>query len=343
MDVADIAVWINFGDRLYARNIRAFKGSTDVNDGIVSTLKSSPNNFVYFNNGITITCSQLKKKPHGIGSKASGMFECKGVSVVNGAQTVGSIISFLSANNNESPAKVMVRIISLEGSAPDFSSEITRAVNTQNRIERKDFAGLDPNQARLRSDLKLSFEQDYVFRTGEAPPEPVNGLTLDEASVALACCNTDIALALLAKREVGKLYEDIHNAPYSILFNGSTSALVMWRAVQVLRIVDGALKEYQSSAVGKTKLIAIHFNRLILHLTFREIGPLDGPDEQWPGVRAGVGAIANEFVLKITNAIESLYPVAYIGSLFKNATKSKQIAAAAMESPNELQNGALFQ
>ena len=343
LDVADIAAWINFGDKLYARNIRAFKGSTDVNEAIVNTLKSAPENFVYFNNGITITCSQLRQTPHGLGGKASRMFECKGVNVVNGAQTVGSIMSFLSANNNESSAKVMVRIISLESCTPDFSSEITRAVNTQNRIERRDFASLDPSQARLKSDLSLSFNQDYVFRTGEAPPEPENGLTLDEASVALACCNTDIALALLAKREVGKLYEDIHSAPYSILFNGSTSALVVWRAVQVLRIVDGALKEFQASAEGKAKLVAIHFNRMILHLTFRAIGPLDGPEEQWPGVRDQVEAITSELVLKITNAIEALYPVAYIGSLFKNATKSKQIVATVIKPAETQQTGVLFE
>ena len=252
MDVADIANWAKYGDHLYARNIRGFKGSTDVNEAIVSTLKTAPENFLYFNNGITITCSHLLKKPLGSGSKSSGVFECKGASIVNGAQTVGSILSFIAANPLiPLNAKVMVRITSLEDCPTDFSSDVTRAVNTQNRIERRDFAALDPNQSRLKTDMLLSFHKEYAFRTGDTPPSQDVGCTLDEAAVALACANDDISLALLAKREVGKLYEDINGPPYTRIFNSSTSALIMWRAVQVLRSVDTYLKEAQSNGSPK--------------------------------------------------------------------------------------------
>src|SRR4051812_46028835 len=118
-------------------------------------------------------------------------------------------MAFLEGNPTatENSSKVMVRITSLESCPPDFSSDITRAVNTQNRIERRDFAALDPTQSRLKSEMLLSYQKEYVFRTGDAQPPPDNGCTLDEATVALACANQDIGLSLLAKREVGKLYE----------------------------------------------------------------------------------------------------------------------------------------
>jgi hypothetical protein len=174
--------------------------------------------------------------------------------------------------------------------------------------------------------MLLSFQKDYVFRTGDATPTPDNGCTLDEAAVALACSHADISYALLAKREVGKLYEDIHAAPYTVLFNMSTSALVMWRAVQVLRLVDACLRILQSSVEGKMRLIAIHFNRLILHLVFVRIRPLDAPDSPWQNATAQIAIFTKDILEKTTNAVVQLYPAAYPGSLFKNAAKSKAIA-----------------
>ena len=344
MDVADISNWAKYGDNLYARNIRGFKGSTDVNEAIVGTLKKAPENFIYFNNGITITCSELARKPLGSGSKTSGVFECKGASIVNGAQTVGSIMSFISANPLASAnAKVMVRITSLEDCPADFSSEITRAVNTQNRIERRDFAALDPTQTRLKSEMLLSFQKEYVFRTGDSVPSPENGCTLDEATVALACSHADISYALLAKREVGRLYEDIHAAPYTVLFNPSTSALVMWRAVQVLRQVDLYLKDIQVSSEGKIRLIAIHFNRLILHLVFSRLCALDTAESEWLKATGRLQSITKEVLQRTTDAVVKLYPAAYPGSLFKNATKSKSISEAVNSEPPVPQTGKLFE
>lgn len=85
VDVADILTWGKFGDRLYHKNIRGFKGSTDVNLGIVSTVKDDPDNLFYFNNGVTLLCGGLDKKPLGGKSKASSVFDCKDASVINGA------------------------------------------------------------------------------------------------------------------------------------------------------------------------------------------------------------------------------------------------------------------
>src|SRR5439155_24193425 len=221
VEVADIVSWSKFGDHLYHRNIRGFKGSTDVNAAIVDTVKNTPDNFWYFNNGITILCSQLTKQPLGGKSKASGVFECKGASVVNGAQTVGSIITALASGTISTSARVLVRLISLENCPADFAADLTRATNTQNRIEKRDFAALDKEQARLRTDLLLSFGKEYVYKTGDVPPQPDNGCTLDEATVALACAQPDITYSMLAKREISRLYDDIQQPPYTVLFNRS--------------------------------------------------------------------------------------------------------------------------
>jgi AIPR protein len=328
VDVTDITAWGKFGDHLYHKNIRGFKGSTEVNDSIVATVRDSPDNFLYFNNGITLLCTELEKRPLGGKSRASGVFECKGASVVNGAQTVGSIISALSNPPQTSTAKVMVRLISLEECPPEFGFEVTRATNTQNKIEKRDFAALDEEQTRLRSEMLLSLGKEYVFRTGDQPPSPEKGCTVDDAAVALACANPDITYCMIAKREVSRLYDDIEKPPYTLLFNSTLTALKVWRAVEVLRRLDVFLKEAQSNKEGKERLIAIHGNRLLLFLVFRELSPaiFDGDDAD--SALAKVPQIATRCLARLTAEIIQNYSASYPGQLFKNITKCKAIATA---------------
>lgn len=323
----DIATWGQHGDRLYHRNIRGFKGSTDVNDAIVNTLKSHPENFLYFNNGITLLCSELKKQPLGGKSKDSGVFECRGASIVNGAQTVGSIIHALSSSGSNSNARVLVRLISLEDCPPDFGSDVTRAANTQNRIEKKDFAALDPEQSRLRSDMLLSLRKDYVFRTGDQSPSVDKGCTIDEATVALACAQQDVTHAVNAKQAVGRFYEDISKPPYTILFNSSLTALKLWRAVEMLRAVDDCLKQEQKNRDGKEKLCAIHGNRVLLHLVFKGMPAIfDANDIE--SYLSDIQELTSTYLDKMAAEIAMEYPVSYVGNVFKNITKCKALVAA---------------
>jgi hypothetical protein len=331
LDASDVVSWSKFGDHLYHKNIRGFKGSTEVNDGIVATIRNNPENLLYFNNGITILCSQLDKQPLGGKSRTSGVFDCKGASVVNGAQTVGSIIAALAGGStgNVHP-RVMVRLISLQDCPLDFGTELTRAANTQNRMEKRDFAALDEQQGRLRTDLLLSFQKEYIYRTGDKAPLPENGCTLDEATVALACANSDLAYSMTAKREVSRLYDDIKQPPYTVLFNPSLTELRLWRSVELMRQVDMVLRRAQVNLEGKSRLIAIHGNQFVLHLVFRRLGAeiLDTPqsdaakelstvvDETWKALNA------------VISAATTLYTNAYPSNLFKNATKCKALTAA---------------
>lgn len=328
VDVTDIVAWGKYGDHLYHKNIRGFKGSTEVNDSIMTTVKDSPDNFLYFNNGITLLCSELHKQPLGGKSKFSGVFDCRGASVVNGAQTVGSIIQALSAPSATSTARVMVRLISLENSPADFGFEITRATNTQNKIEKRDFAALDKEQERLRSEMLLSLGKDYVYRTGDSAPQPDKGCTLDEAAVALACANPDVTLAMTAKREVSRLYEDIEKAPYTVLFNPSLTALKVWRCVQVSRNLDTFLKEAQANKEGKERLVAIHGNRLLLHFVFRELPSSIFDSDKADAELAKVPDLGKKYLSRLTAEIMQNYATSYPGQLFKNVSKCKNIVAA---------------
>lgn len=323
VDVTDIVSWGVFGDHLYHKNIRGFKGSNEVNDAIAATIKDFPDNFLYFNNGITLLCSEVNKQPLGGKSRTSGVFDCKGASVVNGAQTVGSIISALSVPQATSTARVMVRLISLEGCPPEFGSVVTRATNTQNRIEKRDFAALDKEQSRLKSDLLLSLGKDYVFRTGDLPPSPDKGCTLDEATVALACANPDFTYCMTAKREVSKLYEDIENAPYTVIFNSGLTAVKLWRAVEVLRAVDSFVKDTITTKEGKERLVAIHGNRVLLHLVFQALGDDIFDSNNADTEIAKIPKIADKALTDLWAQFLLNYDSSYPAQLFKNIKKCK--------------------
>ena len=328
VDVADVATWEQYGQGLTARNLRRFKGSTDVSDGIVFTLKNSPEKFWYFNNGITILCEKISKKPIGGTSRDSGVFVCEGASVVNGAQTVGSISAAAQTVPEQlQRARVFVRLISLENCPEDFGSELTRAANTQNRIEKKDFAALDPQQERLKTELWLGQQKEYSYKTGDAEPTAERGCTLDEATVALACAQDDIGLAMQAKREVSKLYEDIQKPPYIYLFNPSVTALRLWRSVEILRAVDNTLKGQQRAREGKEKLIAVHGNRFVLHAVIKTLQPLDldNPYFDFDAIRQRIAPLTVSVLdTTITVALRE-FPNAYPANLFKTQSKCRDL------------------
>lgn len=333
VDVSDIANWDQYGQALTDKNLRGFKGNTDVNDDIGKTLKTNPEKFWYFNNGITIISERISKKPIGGASRTSGVFVCEGASVVNGAQTVGTITALKNANSEElKNARVLVRLISLEKCPDGFGTEITRAANTQNRIEKKDFAALDPQQERLKTDLWLGLQKEYAYKTGDPEPAPERGCTLDEATVALACAHQDIGMAMQAKREVSKLYDDIKKPPYIYLFNPGLTAIRMWRCIEILRAVDIALKDQQQQREGREKLVAVHGNRFVLHGVIKSMPmhDLDDPTTDLEAIKAQIPALTATVLDKTITEAKRLFPTAYPSNLFKNVSKCRDLISSVL-------------
>lgn len=325
VDLKDIATWGKYGQYLYTKNIRGFKGNTDVNEGIMSTIRAHPQKFWYFNNGITVLAERITPQALGSGTQSSRVFECEGVSVVNGAQTVGSIVSAASDGAEAlGNASVLVRIISLQNCPPEFGVELTRAANTQNRIENKDYVAQDPRQAILCTDLFLENGKRYVYRAGDSLPTPEEGFTFEEAAVALACVHPDISHCVQAKREVGKLWEDISKPPYTTLFNETTTAVRMYRAVEIMRAIEAELKTFRSNHIGKPKLIATHGNRFVFHMACR-FG-LDPDDPDLNGTRNKVPHTVATVLRRLIDATIKLYDTSYPSNLFKNLTKCKDLA-----------------
>lgn len=327
--VTAIGAWYNqYGNRLFAKNIRYYKGSTEVNQGIKDVLKTQPDKFFYYNNGIKILCQKITKRAAYSTGREIGLFALEGVSLVNGAQTTG-VIGAVCAEDPEAvaSARIFVQMIDLGDSEDTQATQITKLSNTQNRIDGKDFVSLDPQQDRLRMELSLGGFQ-YLYKSGSKIDDPEHQISLDEAIIAQACALSDLSIVALTKRNIGALTESIDKTPYKLLFNGSTNSFSLHNGVQVLRAVDYCIKQNESNSTGRKRLVLVHGNRFLLHLILGQIKSNAGFDTQYlTGERISdlVNNIFQEYWDKVFNAMEAKYPEAYPAHIFKNVGRLKDI------------------
>lgn len=147
-----------YGDKLYSANYRGFLGADGrrrVNSGIRETIERAPGDFWAFNNGITILTLALK------GSKRPVL---SGVSIINGAQTSGTIGSVGLSGTSVSGVRLLGRVI--ESSDQETIDKIVRFNNTQNQITTWDRFANDSDQSRIAeefSDLGFSYNRKRGF------------------------------------------------------------------------------------------------------------------------------------------------------------------------------------
>lgn len=332
-------LWQEHGQGLLAKNLRQFKGNTTVNAGIKNTISKSPEDFWYFNNGITVLCKNINKSAIHGSDRNAGIFSFKDVSIVNGAQTYGSIgDAYLTSKDEVSRAKVQIRFINLEGAEPDYATRITRYNNTQNRIDSKDFASLDRQQKRIKEELWID-GIIYSYKTGEAQPQKTEGFNLEDATVALACSHSDISYSVIVNSAIGTIWEDIDRPPYKILFNKDTDPIRLWKCVQIMNIVDENLHQKRENANEKILHLAIHGNRFILHKVYKKLGYSKLSDRGYNVNKNEITDIFNQ-VFEITHELlTKLHDGVFLYTFFKNQSKTQAIGQkvdVALKLTNEL-------
>lgn len=330
ISAATVGEWYkNFGNALFAKNIRFYKGNTDVNEGMKKVLLQEPEKFYYYNNGIKLLCKSIKRKAKDSTTNATGLFALEGISLVNGAQTTGTIGSlFLDNPEQISKAIVMIQIIDLSSVDSETTTQITRLSNTQNRIENKDFAALDPEQDRLRTELTFT-HYSYLYKSGDKITNLERQISFDEAIVALACLNADISYTVIAKGNVGALSEDITKMPYKALVNRSTNSYALLNSVLYMREVERCLQDKKEQVnSNRERLVCIHANRFILHFILKDKGKSENFNISVidkDSIQNGVISLVDVLVDQTTQFIDELFPESYPANIFKNSTKCKQL------------------
>lgn len=327
--VAAIGEWYKqYGNRLFAQNIRYYKGSTEVNQGIKEVLKTEPDKFFYYNNGIKILCRKITKKAAYSTDRNTGLFVLEGVSLVNGAQTTGTIGAVYAESPEVlSSACVYIQMIDIGEASEEQAVQITKLSNTQNRIESKDFASLDPNQERLR--MEMSFEGiQYLYKAGAKMDSPEKQISLDEAIIAQACSLDDLTITALAKRNVGALTENIERTPYKLLFNGATNSFSLYNNVQVLRAVDHCILQNEPTVTGRKRLVLVHGNRYLLHLIIGKVQETEGFTTRYISaaeIEVVVAGIFTEVWESVYASMEEHFPESYPAHIFKNVGRLRTL------------------
>lgn len=111
------------GDGLFFENVRDFLSSSEVNEGIVQTVKDEPGQFLERNNGVVFKASRVERI-------SSNKLRLDKGSVINGCQTTISIV-----RNATNECFVLAKIVE---TSDENAWNITKSANFQNKIGRFD-------------------------------------------------------------------------------------------------------------------------------------------------------------------------------------------------------------
>lgn len=332
----DLAHWYaEHGERLYDRNVRRSLGLTGVNQTLVNSLVSDPQGFWYRHNGITVQCDEITQEFFAQrGPSKPVKLTMTDASVVNGAQTVTSArrASELDAGA-VAEAFVTVRVISLRDAPDGLAKEITKATNTQNHMERRDFISIDEVQSEIREDFRLSLDKEYVYKRGEIDPAPASGCSVREAATALACAHSDSALAVRVNGSTEALWEEGSGGAYTRLYGVRPSSHRIWRSVLLMRAVRDALHDIRSKLSGRPASIVESGALLITHIIFQRVGVsgIDDPDSDWESVLEDISTEVERVVANLVPLIDHLFgESSYITSTFSNEVRCRQLASGVL-------------
>ncbi|MCJ2031608.1 AIPR family protein [Methylobacterium sp. J-043] len=155
--------WLNnlyhrYGTDLFSANLRGYLGSresdSNINNGIKNSAREEPENFYVYNNGITALVLDYEL---GRRQKASRSLKIRGISIVNGAQTTGSVSSI----GGEISPHLQIAIRFVKATKDEIIENVVRFNNSQNKLQAADFRSTDPIQERLRGEFTQIPDADY--------------------------------------------------------------------------------------------------------------------------------------------------------------------------------------
>jgi hypothetical protein len=270
------------GKKLIEANIRAYKGNTIVNENIVSTIRKEPENFFYLNNGLTAYCQKIEINNTERANHEQKTIRAFGFSIVNGAQTLGSITKFASESDLSSEGYAFLKIISLQrcDDEREFAKRITKSTNFQNQIGIQDFISQDEQHERIANQLSPSSIYYHYKDDVDTPPSDEENFDIREALTACTCLanlsDCDFCARILSNRKSLWSMDEEPNGSrsrYARIFPPERSARTVWRAVQIQRVVIDALK---STELGARKDFFVNCRWVILSTIFLKQYPERG-------------------------------------------------------------------
>lgn len=235
-------IWNDHQGDLMSPNVRDYLGivrsERNINNGIKTSASTTPDEFWIYNNGLTILVHEYD--PGKADENGRFKLRVRGLGIVNGAQTTGSIGTLddeVAAQLER--ADVLARFVVCSDN--DVLTDIIKFNNTQNKVEAADFRSKDAVQDRLRTEFNTVPEADYRGgrRGGVRDAIERSRNLLPDAAVAQALAAVQLA-PNLAYNETRRIWEE--DGVYARYFSNQTTARHIVFAYSLLRCVEEAKK-----------------------------------------------------------------------------------------------------
>jgi hypothetical protein len=234
-----VGLYAKAKERIFARNIRGYRGDTTINDAIVSSARENADRFWFMNNGITIVADRVEEVTNG----AKVRMRMLNPQVVNGQQTIRSLEK---VKGNHS--KVLVRVIRLDqrdgaGGFGGIVGDIVQATNRQNAVGSADLMANDPEQVRIErefSKIHYAYERKKQAQA-EFAARAASRVKVKREELANALASTTWEMGPHTVRR-----PELWQSHYAKLFTDNrqvTDYLARWWAARQLGNVEALLRK----------------------------------------------------------------------------------------------------
>jgi hypothetical protein len=248
------SLYARYGDRLFERNIRLFKGirKGSINARIIDTVvdQSDRRKFWYYNNGISFVCSGFIFDDEHNPQKVT----VSGPQVINGCQTTACLKEAKERLESEVPEEIDVLARFIKAPIADVEL-IALYTNSQNPVSEAQLKSNDPIQKRLKKDFD-NYAPPYFYSIKEGDWKTLSkqdrqkyeGRVIDLIQAAQA------AYAFLEDPAFARRYRiELFSRKYSEIFRKDTRVeeiLLPWR---ILAFIDKKIAGYRKEEFNRLK------------------------------------------------------------------------------------------
>lgn len=237
------ALFDTFGDQLLDRNIRRYIGlaGNRVNEGIAATLRDPDRrqNFYFYNNGITIICTQFR---YNALQAQNWQVQLHEMQIINGGQTCRTIQQVVDELGPEvGTAQVMLRIYELPKEDQELVYNITFATNSQNPVSLRDLKSNDEKQRLLEHSMG---ELGYLYRRQRSDA----ALAPNEFEVETVA---NAVLVVWREHRKPRTVQSVLDEFYEVVFTDDLNAAQAVIAALIMQIATELREEKIKSEEGK--------------------------------------------------------------------------------------------
>ena len=188
--------------RLFRKNVRQSLGLTNkVNKGLKQTINSDPPHYFFlYHNGITALCEKLELNAE------THQLTLAGISVVNGCQSLNTILSCSEKAKQAPDALVLFRFYEIP--QRDLADKISINTNSQSAVKPRDLRSNDKRVVALKRAYEARFPSGYfiVKRGEERPADKDEAKTVDVVTLARCIASWHLRVPSVAANE-NKLFD----------------------------------------------------------------------------------------------------------------------------------------